>query len=263
MTNKFKVGDKVRFVGNYNTHFHTNLLREHKDDLVVTRVDGRHISAKYLDGTNTAYVWVFYEDELAPLKERKFKIGDQVRIKDLNGICDNGFHVGDVITIKYIDGYNYPYGTDSDTGRRGWFSTSQLEKLTEFKLQVGDKVYYKYKSTSGIYDLVVEGLAGNTIEHFERINNATVLKVERTTVVYEAKEPEILDSAEKRYLKDVIRPFKHKVKYIIKRQPSSHDEYISIWLDNSETIPLPNFSTGLMYKEMVVDKEYSLKELGL
>lgn len=257
MTNKFKVGDKVRFVGNPWGHSNAEMLKKYKDELVVIRVN-------YLEYTveTDGYAWVCKEKDLVLLKERKFKIGDQVRIKDLNGICDNGFHVGDVITIKLIDGYNYPYRAYNDVGRHGWFTESQLEKLTDFKLERGDRLYYKYKSGSKS-ELVVGCSAGNTVEHFERSSNVTVLKVERAAVVYEVKEPEILDAAEKRYLKDVIRPFKHKVKYIIKRQPSSADEYISIWLDNSETIPLPNFAAGLMYKEMVVDKEYSLEELGL
>ena len=79
-------------------------------------------------------------------------------------------------------------------------------------------------------------------------------------------EAEILDDAEKRYLKGVIRPFRKKVKHIVKINlcSSPEEQFIRIVIGNLDFINFPNFNknTG-MYKGMEVDKLYSLEELGL
>ena len=75
-------------------------------------------------------------------------------------------------------------------------------------------------------------------------------------------KPEILDEEEKRYLEGVIRPFRDKVKYIIKNASYSNQCYIGIRLEH-EGIILPYFKENTMYKGMEIDKKYSLKELGL
>ena len=81
----------------------------------------------------------------------------------------------------------------------------------------------------------------------------------------EAKEP-ILDDVEKEYLSAVIKPFRKKVKHIVKINlfGSPEEQFIRIEIGNSDFINLPNFNknTG-MYKGMGVDKFYSLEELGL
>lgn len=70
----------------------------------------------------------------------------------------------------------------------------------------------------------------------------------------------ILDDIEKEYLKAVIKPFKDRVNYIEKK--GNINEYISIDLI-TETISLPYFKEGTMYKEMELNKKYTLKELEL
>ena len=77
--------------------------------------------------------------------------------------------------------------------------------------------------------------------------------------------PQILDDAEKRYLKGVIRPFRNRVKYIAKRDFKSDftTEYISIQLEGSEYTCLPLFKKGTMYKWMEPDHWYTMEELGL
>ena len=74
-------------------------------------------------------------------------------------------------------------------------------------------------------------------------------------------KPQILDEEEKRYLEGVIRPFRDKVKYIIKNSNYTR-AYIEIRLE-SEYIYLPYFKENTMYKGMEIDKRYTLKELGL
>lgn len=91
-----------------------------------------------------------------------------------------------------------------------------------------------------------------------------IIKIEEPayTAVYEA-EPEVLDEAEKRYLKDVIRPFRNRIKYICKSVSAfGKYEYIEVNLGN-DTLVLPDFKPNTMYKGMKVDKKYALKELDL
>ena len=76
--------------------------------------------------------------------------------------------------------------------------------------------------------------------------------------------PQILDDAERRYLKGVIRPFRDKVLYIAKRSISDFTtEYISIQLAGLEYICLPHFKKGTMYIDMETNRCYKLEELGL
>lgn len=79
---------------------------------------------------------------------------------------------------------------------------------------------------------------------------------------------DILDSGEKEYLSNVIKPFKHKVKEIRKNEicnseDNQKEEYIIIYIKNDYPINLPNFKNNTMYKNMEINKEYTLEELGL
>lgn len=75
-------------------------------------------------------------------------------------------------------------------------------------------------------------------------------------------EKEILDDAEKEYLKNVIKPFKDEVKFIRKCNALS-GEFIHIGIINETGIFLPNFKKNTMYEGMETEKKYTLKELGL
>lgn len=77
------------------------------------------------------------------------------------------------------------------------------------------------------------------------------------------KEP-ILDDAERKYLADVIRPFRKKVDTISKFQTwDGSSQYIYISMKDNHMGTLPVFPKGTMYKGMENGKHYSLKELGL
>lgn len=83
----------------------------------------------------------------------------------------------------------------------------------------------------------------------------------------EYKEP-ILNKAERKYLSDVIRPFRKSVTYISKLPFSETDrQFISIVIMNErgrrECVNLPNFETDTMYKGVKPNKPYTLEELGL
>lgn len=72
----------------------------------------------------------------------------------------------------------------------------------------------------------------------------------------------ILDNTEKRYLENVIRPFKDKIKYLVKSK-TPNGEYIGFDLNNHDNFGLPNFKKKTMYIGMRSEKKYTLKELGL
>ena len=79
----------------------------------------------------------------------------------------------------------------------------------------------------------------------------------------EYKEP-ILDDVEREYLSAVIKPFRKKVKHIVKLNGFSEErQFIRIIMCDGECARLPFFKGGTMYKGMEADKLYSLEELGL
>lgn len=101
------------------------------------------------------------------------------------------------------------------------------------------------------------------INHQEMFSNK-ILDME-----VEIETPDILDEAEKRYLRAVIRPFRNKVIYIRKYFYALSDVYsIEIYMKsvegifNTEYLRLPLFKNE-MYKGMEDNKKYTLKELDL
>lgn len=81
----------------------------------------------------------------------------------------------------------------------------------------------------------------------------------------ESKEP-ILDEVERKYLLNVLRPFRKNACTVCKKYLQSCSglsyEYLVVKLSN-ERWGFPKFVEGTMYKGMETDKEYTLEELGL
>lgn len=77
-------------------------------------------------------------------------------------------------------------------------------------------------------------------------------------------EEKILDDVEKEYLSAVIKPFRNRVKYIVKTYGVSEArQFIKIIMCDGGYSNLPFFKEGTMYNGMKVDKQYTLQELGL
>ena len=78
----------------------------------------------------------------------------------------------------------------------------------------------------------------------------------------------ILDDIEKKYLGNIIKPFRNRI-ISIRKYKYNQDEYIGIYVkyyaetDESEMITLPLFKEGTMYKGIELKKYYTLEELGL
>lgn len=84
---------------------------------------------------------------------------------------------------------------------------------------------------------------------------------------------DILDEKEKQYLQNVIKPFRDRVKSIAKQNYTNGYDYISISVSypindcfdcfGTDSLFLPVFKSETMYKNMEIEKKYTLKELGL
>ena len=79
----------------------------------------------------------------------------------------------------------------------------------------------------------------------------------------------VLDEAEKRYLSNIIKPFRNTVISIAKYYEESIDNnFIEIevkqnYCNENQYVSLPYFKKGTMYKGMEEYKKYTLEELGL
>lgn len=227
----------------------------------------------------------------------KFKVGDRVKDKtfgygtivesnnyiedELNLLvkfdkCKEGLHDGNRLSKKkYKKNTCYWYSLSFANTRlkliRRNYTYEDLKKSpigTKVTFESGiilikvDKENYKEIKEYGTtrYIELLKGLKDN----WQFMNQGKIIKIEEPTykTVYEHKE-EILDETEKRYLKGIIRPFKEKVTYISKLHTREDKEFISINLKNGDYIDLPLFKENTMYKKMIINKDYTLKELGL
>lgn len=83
-------------------------------------------------------------------------------------------------------------------------------------------------------------------------------------IVIEVKGFELLTNWEKLYLEGEIKPFKDIVKYIVKRNSrDTIEQYIMVMLTSGNWDILLKFDENKRYKNLEIDKEYTLKELGL
>lgn len=168
----------------------------------------------------------------------KLKVGDKVKLKNRRGKNWNyegkmDKYIGKIVTISNIMStiIGVRFEVEEDTRFLKWtFDLDDIEYVVKQK---------HFKSLPSNYTGTIE------------VKNGFI------------QEKEILDEAEKRYLKAVIRPFKNRVINIVKENCCDGNCYISISLNNAEEIFLPNFKKGTMYNGMEEDKEYTLKELGL
>lgn len=84
------------------------------------------------------------------------------------------------------------------------------------------------------------------------------------------KKSDILDEEEKKYLSNVIKPFRDRV-IVIRKMTVCYEnkKFIMIILNSEfetskrEIINLPNFKNDMMYKNMKENYSYTLKDLGL
>ena len=215
----------------------------------------------------------------------KFKVGDKVKLVRTDSEWSwYEEYLGQMFTIKEIEedwkgtyavleekGTLMPYLKNLELVEKV-YTYEDLKKapigtkitfesgITLIKINEQDYKEIKNPGTSRYIELL-EGLKDN----WQYMNQGKIIKIEEPTykTVYEVK-PKILDEAEKRYLRGVIRPFRDKVKYIAKYHSTTIcEECILIHISNNPNIMLPYFKEDTMYKGMKTDQEYTLEELGL
>lgn len=191
----------------------------------------------------------------------KFKVGDKVRgISNCYCFTGKDMYLGEVtkveldeIEIKILEHKNNyyvgkTYGAIDPDGNFEIIENLTISQLQSEIDKLSNKVQKEYS---------------NVISNRDKVN---YLKKQLGELIKESKKEEnksILDDEEKEYLKNVIKPFKSRVSDIVKRKYNSEENYIVIHINGMSTIYFPNFKEGTMYKNMEVNKEYTLKELGL
>lgn len=212
---EFKVGDKVKFIGEVANHRvpGKNLqadIEKYNNRFTISRIS----IADYVEFKENE-CWCIEFDEIELISETKFTKSD---VKD-----------GDIVTQRN--------GLKKMVFENKLYGSNHFVSLT----------YY----TEDLKD-------ANGDEEYD------IIKIERP-VKYEIVfgREEILDEIEKRYLTRVIKPFRHKIKGIMKRSEYGSLYYIKICLKNGDAAYLPCFKENSMYKGMELNREYSLKELGL
>lgn len=99
-------------------------------------------------------------------------------------------------------------------------------------------------------------------DQFKEKGDSTIDKY-NNWLLEEHEEP-ILDDIEKKYLSNVIKPFRNSVTYISKEKDERKGYYIEIGLIDYDYVFLPYFKESTkMYTDMKLNHKYSLKELGL
>ena len=211
----------------------------------------------------------------------RFKVGDKVKLvrtDDEESYYKN--YLGKIYTIRnfgFAFGEKYahfeeteyisPYLKNLELVKKEYtyedFKKSPIGTKITFEngrvLVKDDEDRYENSETCR-YNEDLEGIKDNS-------DFGKIIKIEEPTytTVYEAKT-EILDDVEKKYLRNVIRPFRDKVKSIRKTDiymNGTKNQYITITYKDDYSTDFPNFRPNTMYKGMKEYKEYTLEELGL
>lgn len=140
---------------------------------------------------------------------------------------------------------------------------AEVAKLLGLKL--GEEFAIKGANSSYRFKLTAIGLMSRW-RNSSKWNSSGLLEDFITGHYQIAKEVNsVLDEAEKRYLTNIIKPFRDSVVAIIKCKYADYYEFIQIEvnLERYEYISLPFFKKDKMYKGMEIGKRYTVEELDL
>lgn len=198
----------------------------------------------------------------------KFKIGDKVKVVKCKISGERCGNINKISTITQVEkDVPYPYMLKDlfEAFSEDELELVRKERFTKADLKDGDKCTLKNGQVIFVDKTSDYGFS-NINEQLKYFNDdVSIIKVERPVkyeTMFERKE-EILDEVEKKYLVDVVRPFRSKVRSVYKMAPiCSNKEFICIQLKD-EKFTLPYFKKGTMYKEMQTGKRYTLEKLGI
>ena len=134
-----------------------------------------------------------------------------------------------------------------------------LELREEFKI-TGLSARYRITNIGLQYNSDTEGVwyTSNKLLPMLLQGEISIIKVEQP----------ILDDIEKKYLSNIIKPFRNRIEWVRKFSSPNHRnlEYIKISYQDcthSNVLNFPDFKRGTMYRGMKIGKSYTLKELGI
>ena len=148
-------------------------------------------------------------------------------------------------------------------------SENKMKKFAElFGLELDEE--FKLSGANDKYKLTIDGVMQypTWLERWIPANLPWAVFTGKLEIIKLPKQ--ILNEKEKEYLSNVIKPFRNRVMYVIKRK-NSNSEYIAIHLEHytgkscrtDVAIVLPEFEKETMYNGMDPDQEYTLDELDL
>lgn len=203
----------------------------------------------------------------------KFKVGDKVKFIKSTIYHTDDVKIGETYKIIRIDNLSKSYQVENAEV----FNEEELVKADYTyedlkKAPIGTKVVLEKSKDEMLIKVTNKKFVSDNyrfyISDFENLETEThgkIIKIEEPgyTTVFEYK-PEVLDDAEKRYLRGVIRPFRDKVTMIRKLfSPTRGEYYIQARYKEDTATNFPYFDDKTMYKGMETGKEYTLEDLGL
>lgn len=156
-------------------------------------------------------------------------------------------------------------------------------KLSELKKIMKEVGFYEKSKDDSLYIFETENDVNTSIIYIKTkyqnklfIENKSycddkIFKAIEASIEF-AKTPlheriDILDDVERKYLHTFINPWRNKIDHIRKERLTYNPnlEYITILINFNKgfNIFLPYFKKGKMYKNMKLNKEYNLEELGV
>lgn len=208
----------------------------------------------------------------------KFKVGDKVRVIKCSIDGERCKNLNKVSTITRIDDeWDFPYRLEGICENFSEDELALVEKqFTKSDLKDGDIVTYRNGDKRTV---VAENLINSVGYRSKKLSQYTnelkdtiigksldIVKVERP-VKYETvfvRKEEVLDETEKKYLTEVISPFRKRIQFIQKKKEITEiNPYLRIVFEDNDKLVFPYITNKTMYKGMEVNKKYTLKELGL
>ena len=203
----------------------------------------------------------------------EFKVGDKVKV--IAKKYGHDFDAEEIVKIEEIDDRNYKCSS-LKKDELWWMREDEFVKVkfTKADLKDGDIATDREgKKRTVSKGFLVDNFGAISLTYFtedmkdiDGEEEYDIVEVERPVkyeTVFERKE-EILDEIEKRYLTEVIRPFRKRIQFIQKKKEITEiNPYIRIVCEDNDKLVFPYITDNSMYKGMEVNKKYTLKELGL
>lgn len=203
----------------------------------------------------------------------KFKVGDKVKV--IAKRHGHEFDIGEIVRIEEVSDIDYKCSS-LKKNEFWWMGEDEFVewKFTKSDLKDGDIVTYRDGRKKIVFEdkfygsnhFVLLKYYTEDLKDIDGEEENDIIKVERPVkyeTVFERKE-EILDETEKKYLTDVIRPFRKRIQFIQKKKEITEiNPYIRIVCEDNDKLVFPYITDNSMYKGMETNKKYTLKELGL